>query len=195
LQAARRQPRVRAELRDRLAAFQRGRRRVVSTNTYSVRVARVEGAEVDLAYTFGPDESGVSKTFSFWLFVLAEGVLAKKAKGALAKAIDVDDVTDPDEFSRATEKRAMKVLRSVVIGEAQGGKPRELPRYVRLKVPASAPRPVVEVRLTMTDERLARSLKVGASWGGTAFDPGLTEAAFDYTADDWNVDDDEDDDD
>ncbi len=165
----------------------------MSTNTYSVRIARVEGAEVDLAYTFGPDESGVSKTFSFWLFVLAEGVAEKKVKGALAKAIDVDDVTDPEEFSRATEKRAMKVLRSVVIGKVEGGKPRDMGRYVRVKVPASAPRPVVEVRLAMTDERFARSLKVGASWGGTAFDPGLTEAAFDYEADDWDDHDDDDD--
>ncbi len=166
----------------------------MSTDTYSLRIVSVNGLDVELAYTFGADEMGVSKTFSFWLFVLAEGVLDGKVKGAVAKAFDADDVTDPEGFSRSTEKRAMKVIRKVAIGKSEGGAAKDFPRYLRLKVPDSAPRPVVQVKLTMTEERFAKSVKAGATWRGTAYDPDLNGKAFDYDAI-RESDDDEDDDD
>ena len=165
----------------------------MSTDTYKVEVTSVDGAAIGLAFTFGADTAVVSKTYSFWLMVLAEGMVAKKVKKPFAALFDPYDICEDPEISKSSEKRAMKRIQKITFGKVEGGKAKTKPRFLRIDAPADAPRPVVAVTLTLADPAHAKSFKTGAKWGGTTYDPGLDEPAFDYEADDWDDGDDDDD--
>lgn len=158
----------------------------MSTDLYKVEVVSVDGADVALTFTFGSDTAVVSKTYSFWLMVLAEGMVAKAIKKPFSGLFDPYDLCEEPEVTKASEKRAMKLIREIAFGAVSGGKAKNKARVLRVDAKPDAPRPTVAVTLTLANPAHAKSFKVGAKWGGTTYDPDEGGAAFNYDeADEW----------